>query len=73
MFFVAHYKSVSGSYEFYSSVQDSIQFPIQVSYKSETFYLEKTYQVPSVSFHSNIIKAAENHGIEYNVDVASLV
>lgn len=73
MFFLAHYKSVSGSYEFYSSVQDSIQFPIQVSYKGETFYLERTYQVPSANFHSNIIKAAENYGIEYDVDITSLV
>jgi hypothetical protein len=70
--FTGHYKSVNGSGEFYSSLTNDINLPIQIYYKGENYILDKTYQVPSEKFMNNIISSAENFGIEYNVSVSNV-
>ena len=42
--FIAHYKSVNTSEEFYSTEKKDLNFPTQVEYKGSNYLLTKTIQ-----------------------------
>jgi hypothetical protein len=69
--FIGHYKAVNSNREFYSSLVEDLNLPIQIYHKGENYLLDKTYQVPSVKFLDNIINSAKNFGIDYNVSILS--
>lgn len=71
LMFIGHYKSVSGSGEFYSSLSESLSLPMQIPYNGENYLLDKTYQIPSKKFMENIIRSAKNFGIDYNIKIPS--
>jgi hypothetical protein len=71
--FIGHYKSVSGSGEFYSSLSESLNLPMQIFHNGENYLLDKTYQIPSQKFMENIIRSAKNFGIDYNIQISSTV
>lgn len=66
--FIAHYKSVNASEEFYSTEKKDLNFPTQVEYKGSNYLLTKTIQISS-SLKKNLIEVAKRFNIDYDVKV----
>jgi hypothetical protein len=66
--FIAHYKSVNTSEEFYSTEKKDLNFPTQVEYKGSNYLLTKTIQISS-SLKKNLIEVAKRFNIDYDVKV----
>jgi len=66
--FIAHYKSVNTSEEFYSIEKKDLNFPTQVDYKGNNYLLTKTIQISS-SLKKNLIEVAKRFNIDYDVKV----
>ena len=66
--FIAHYKSVNTSEEFYSTEKKDLNFPTQVEYKGNNYLLTKTIQISS-SLKKNLIEVAKRFNIDYDVKV----
>jgi len=67
--YIAHYKSVNQSKEFYSQIRQSLDFPTQVEMNSERYLLQSTYTVPSKAVHDRILKRADELGIQKDVSI----
>lgn len=67
--FIAHYKSVSSSDEFYSEKRDALDFPTQVEYNSERYSLIRTIQVFTSAQEKRVLETANNYGIKCGVRV----
>jgi hypothetical protein len=68
--YIAHYKSVSSSLEFFSKERDSLDFPTQVEYKSERYLLFRTLICDTPSKKRNIINTAKQYGIKHDVELS---
>ena len=66
--FIAHYKSVNTSEEFYSTEKKDLNFPTQVEYKGNNYLLTKTIQISS-SLKKNLIEVAKRFNIDYDIKV----
>lgn len=66
--FIAHYKSVNTSEEFYSTEKKDLNFPTQVEYKGSNYLLTRTIQISS-SLKKNLIEVAKRFNIDYDVKV----
>lgn len=66
--FIAHYKSVNTSEEFYSTEKKDLNFPTQVEYKGNNYLLTKTIQISS-SHMKNLVEYAKRFDIDYDVKV----
>jgi hypothetical protein len=67
--YIAHYKSVNQSKEFYSKPRNSLDFPTQVEMNSERYLLQSTYTIPSNAVHERILKRADELGIQKDVSI----
>lgn len=67
--YVAHYKSVSQSKEFYSQKRLTLDFPTQVELAGERYLLQTTYTIPSEAVHNRLLKRAEELGIQKDVKI----
>jgi hypothetical protein len=67
--YIAHYKSVNQSKEFYSKPRNSLDFPTQVEMNSERYLLQSTYTVPSNAVYERILKRADELGIQKDVSI----
>jgi hypothetical protein len=67
--YVAHYKSVNSSKEFYSEKRETLNFPTQVQVGQDRYLLQSTYAVPSNSIYKRIIERAEELGIPKDVPI----
>lgn len=67
--YIAHYKCVNQSKEFYSEMRDSLDFPTQVALKGDRYLLYTTYTVPSNAILNRILGRADELGIEKNVSI----
>lgn len=67
--YLAHYKSVNQSKEFYSSTRNTLNFPVQVEMNGERYLLQSTYTVPSKAVHDRILQRADELGIQKNVSI----
>lgn len=67
--YIAHYKSVLTSEEFYSKKRESLDFPSQVELKGQRYLLKATYFASSPTQEKNILETAKRYGIRSNVEV----
>lgn len=67
--FIAHYKSVSSSDEFYSNKRETLDFPAQVEYNSERYSLIRTIQVFTKAQEKRVLETAKNYGIKHGIKV----
>ena len=68
--YIAHYKSVLTSEEFYSKKRESLDFPTQVEYAGQRYLLKSTHMVSSPSMEKNLISTAEKYGIKVNIEIS---
>lgn len=67
--YIGHYKSVESPEEIYTDTYDDINFPTQISYKKKRFLLSTTLLISSSKQEENILKTAQERGIECRVRV----
>jgi len=67
--YIAHYKSVSSTKEFYSKPNANLDFPTQISKDRERYLLTETYIAATPSQIKNINTRAEELGILFDVSV----
>lgn len=65
--YIAHYKSVSSSKEFFSSKRKQLDFPVQVEYKGERYSLFATHIVSTKSQEQNIKNRAKELSIPFSI------
>jgi hypothetical protein len=68
--YIANYKSVQTSEEFYSEKRDSLDFPTQVELSGQRYLLRSTYLAGSLSQENNIINTAKKFNIRYNIKIS---
>ena len=68
--YIANYKSVQTSEEFYSEKRDSLDFPTQVELSGQRYLLRATYLAGSLSQENNIINTAKRYNIKYNIKIS---
>ena len=68
--YIANYKSVQTSEEFYSEKRDSLDFPTQVELSGQRYLLRATYLAGSLSQENNIIETAKRYNIRYNIKIS---
>jgi hypothetical protein len=68
--YIANYKSVQTSEEFYSEKRDSLDFPTQVELSGQRYLLRATYLAGSLSQENNIIETAKRYDIRYNIKIS---
>lgn len=67
--YIAHYKSVNTSDEFYSENRPTLDFPSQVELNSLRYYLHRTLQVDTPSKMKNFKEMVTNHGVKSGIKV----
>lgn len=67
--YIAHYKCVNQSKEFFSERRNSLDFPTQVAMGGDRYLLYTTYTVPSSSILNRILERADELGIQKNVSI----
>lgn len=67
--YIAHYKSVLTSEEFYSENRSTLDFPSQVELDSQRYFLFRTLQVDTPSKNKRFTEMVENHGIRHGIKV----
>jgi hypothetical protein len=67
--YIAHYKSVNTSDEFYSENRSTLDFPSQVELNSLRYYLYRTLQVDTPSKMKNFKDMVTNHGVRSGINV----
>lgn len=67
--YIAHYKSVSQSKEFYSQKRSTLDFPTQVEMAGERYLLHTTYTIPSEAVYNRLIKRADELGIQKDIKI----
>lgn len=67
--YVAHYKSVGTSDEFYSESRKTLDFPSQVELNSLRYYLFRTLHVDTPSKIKSFKEMVDNHGIRSGIKV----
>jgi len=67
--YVAHYKSVNTSDEFYSESRLSLDFPTQVELSSQRYYLFRTLQVDTPLKNKRFKEMADKHGVRSGIKI----
>ncbi|GEM_PF-1593006 len=67
--YIAQYKSVNSSNEFYAKTRNTLDYPTQVIYMKERYSLFCTYIVASPTQEKNITKRLTDIGIKFGIDV----
>lgn len=67
--YIAHYKSVSSTAEFYSSVRDTLDYPTQIEYKKERYTLNSTFIINGQTQLNNFRKRIKSLNIEIDINV----
>lgn len=67
--YIAHYKSVATSDEFYSENRETLDFPSQVELSSLRYYLFRTLQVDTPSKMKSFKEMVDNHGVRCGIKV----
>ncbi len=67
--YIGHYKSVSASREFYSSVREDLNFPTQATLDGERYLLIATYFASTKTQENNINSRAIQLGIKTGIKV----
>lgn len=67
--YIAHYKSVNSSKEFYSKTKDNLNFPTQVEMGGERYMLNATYVASAPSIQKRIEDRAKQLNIPYDVEI----
>lgn len=67
--YIAHYKSVNSSKEFYSQVSDQLDFTAQVEMNGERYTLQTTYLVSSPSVYKRIEDRAKELDVPFNIEI----
>jgi hypothetical protein len=67
--FIAHYKAVDKSLEFYSEKRSSLDFPVQVELNGIRYLLNQTIQVSTPKQEKNFIQLAQKMGIKFNIKI----
>lgn len=67
--YIAHYKSVNSTNEFYASARDGLNYPTQIERNAERYTLDATYIVSGRNQLKSFINRIQSLNIEFNVDV----
>ncbi len=65
--YIANYKSVNSTNEFFSTKREKLDFPTQIEYKGERYSLNLTYIVSTKSQENSITDRAKEFNIPFNV------
>lgn len=65
--YIAHYKSVSSTSEFFSSKRKDLDFPVQVEYKGERYLLFATHIAATKNQELNIKNRSKELGIPFGI------
>lgn len=67
--YIGHYKAVNSINEFFSEKREELDFPTQVLYKKESYYLFATHIVSTVSQQKNLTSRAKRLNIKTNIKI----
>lgn len=67
--YIAHYKSVNSSKEFYTQQRESLDFPAQVQLSNERYTLYTTYIVSGHTAHQKIKDRAKELNIPFDIEI----
>lgn len=67
--YIAHYKSVNSSTEFYSMPRDTLDYPTQIKKDKERYTLSSTYIISGPTQLKNFKDRLSSLGIEIEVDL----
>ncbi|MFN9111768.1 MAG: hypothetical protein ACK5XN_17020 [Bacteroidota bacterium] len=67
--YIAHYKSVNSSKEFYAQKREKLDFPTQVQMNNERYMLHSTYIAAAKTMQERIESRAKELGIPFNVEI----
>jgi len=67
--YIAHYKSVNSSKEFYAQKREKLDFPTQVQMNNERFMLNATYIASAKTMYDRIEARAKELNIPFNVEI----
>ncbi len=67
--YIAYYKSVNSSKEFYTQKRENLDFPTQVQMNNERFMLSSTYIVSAKTMYEKIKIRAEELDIPFDVEI----
>lgn len=67
--YIAYYKSVNSSKEFYSEKRDKLDFPTQVLVSNERYTLNSTYVASSKTMYEKIKARAQELNIPFGVEI----
>lgn len=70
--YIAHYKSVNSTNEFYTEGRDTLDYPTQVKRDTERYSLDTTYLVSGKSQLKSFINTIQSLNIELGVDLDSI-
>ena len=67
--YVAHYKSVVSSSEFYSRKRNTLDFPTQVEFDGERYMLFRTVQVSTPTQEKRFLDMTSGYGIPSDIRI----
>lgn len=67
--YIAHYKSVNSSKEFYTQKRQNLDFPTQVQMNNERYMLNATYIVSAKTMYEKIKARAEELNVPFGIEI----